>query len=46
MLRKELEMLMHLQHPYIVQTVGLEPVDDLGMCIVTERKVCPLCHDD
>ena len=36
MLRKELEMLMHLQHPYIVQTVGLERVEGLGMCIVME----------
>ena len=36
MQRKELEILMHLQHPYIVQTVGLERVNDLGMCIVME----------
>ena len=36
MQRKELEILMHLQHPYIVQTVGLECVNDLGMCIVME----------
>lgn len=36
MLRKEMEMLMHLQHPYIVQTVGLERVEGLGMCIVME----------
>ena len=36
MLRKELEMLMHLQNPYIVQTVGLERVEGLGMCIVME----------
>ena len=36
MLRKELEMLMHLQHPYIVQTVGLEHVEGWGTCIVME----------
>ena len=36
MLRKELEMLMHLQHPYIVQTVGLEHVEGWGACIVME----------
>lgn len=36
MLRKEMEMLMHLQHPYIAQTVGLELVEGLGMCIVME----------
>lgn len=36
MLRKELEMLMHLQHPYIVQTVGMEQVEGLGICIVME----------
>lgn len=36
MMRKELEMLMKLQHPYIVQTVGIEPVEGLGMCIVME----------
>lgn len=36
MVRKEVELLMHLQHPYIVQTVGLELVEGLGMCIVME----------
>jgi len=36
MMRKELEMLMRLQHPYIVQVVGIEEVHSLGMCIVME----------
>ncbi len=36
MLRKELEILMQLQHPTIVTAVGLEDVDGLGTCIVME----------
>ena len=36
MMRKELEILMSLQSPYIVQTTGIEEVEDLGMCIVME----------
>lgn len=36
MLRKELEILMMLQHPSIVTTIGLEDVDGLGACIVME----------
>lgn len=36
MMRKELEMLMKLQHPFIVQGVGIEEVHSLGMCIVME----------
>ena len=36
MMRKELEMLMKLQHPYIVQAVGFEMVQGLGMCILME----------
>lgn len=35
-LRKELEILMLLQHPNIVSTIGLENVDGLGNCIVME----------
>ena len=35
-LRKELEILMRLQHPGIVNTSGLEEVKDLGLCIVME----------
>lgn len=35
-LRKELELLMQLQHPYVVNAVGLEQVGDLGNCIVME----------
>lgn len=35
-LRKELEILMQLQHPNIVSAVGMEPVDGLGECIVME----------
>lgn len=36
MLRKELEILMQLQHPTIATAVGLEDVDGLGTCIVME----------
>lgn len=36
MLRKEFEILMQLQHPNVVQTVGLEHVAGLGTCIVME----------
>ena len=35
-LRKELEVLMLMQHPGVVQTLGLENVEDLGPCIVME----------
>lgn len=37
MLRKELEIMMSLQHPGIVQAVGLERVKDIGQCIVVEH---------
>lgn len=36
MLRKELEVLMRLQHPHVVQAVGFENVDTLGPCIIME----------
>lgn len=36
MLRKELEILMQMQHPNIVQATGMEYVETLGMCIVME----------
>jgi serine/threonine protein kinase len=36
MLRKELEILMQMQHPNIVQASGMEYVETLGMCIVME----------
>ena len=36
MQHKELEILMHLQHPYIEQAVGMELVEELGMCIIVE----------
>lgn len=36
MLRKELEIMMQLQHPGIVQAIGLERVKDIGQCIVME----------
>ena len=36
MLRKEFEILMHLQSPHIVQATGMELVEGLGMCIVME----------
>jgi len=35
-LRKELEILMQLQHPGVVTAIGLEQVDDVGNCIVME----------
>ena len=35
-LRKELEILMLLQHPNIVAAYGIEDVEDLGRCIVME----------
>lgn len=35
-LRKELELLMQLQHPFVVAAAGLEHVDDIGDCIVME----------
>ena len=35
-LRKEFEILMQLQHPGVVMTVGLEDVEVLGLCIVME----------
>lgn len=35
-LRKELEILMQLQHPSVVTAIGLEQIDDIGKCIVME----------
>ena len=35
-LRKELEVLMQMQHPNIVSAVGMEAVSELGECIVME----------
>lgn len=35
LLRKEFEISIMLDHPAIVQTVGFEPVDKLGKCIIT-----------
>ena len=35
-LRKELELLMQLQHPFVVAATGLEYVDGVGDCIVME----------
>lgn len=35
-LRKELEILMQMEHPGVVNVVGLETVDGLGECIVME----------
>ena len=35
-LRKELELLMQLEHHFVVTTFGLEMVEDLGNCIVME----------
>ena len=36
MLRKELEILMQMQHTNIVQATGMEFIETLGMCIVME----------
>lgn len=36
MLRKELDLLMRMQSPHIVQASGMEQVEGLGMCIVME----------
>ena len=36
MLRKEFDILIRLQHPHVVQTVGMEQVEGLGTCIVME----------
>ena len=35
-LRKELELLMQLQHPFVVATIGLEKVEGIDYCIVME----------
>jgi len=35
-LRKEMELMVGLQHPAIVSTAGMEQVDGLGECIVME----------
>ena len=35
-LRKEFEILMQLQHPYVVAAYGIEDVEGLGRCIVME----------
>ena len=35
-LRKELDLMMQLQHPNIVSVVGLEKVEGLGVCVVME----------
>lgn len=35
-LRKELEILIQLQHPNIVSAFAMEEVDDLGLCVVME----------
>ncbi|MBR2146141.1 MAG: protein kinase, partial [Muribaculaceae bacterium] len=36
MLRKEFDIMMRLQHPGVVQTIGMETVKTLGQCIVME----------
>ena len=36
MRRKELEILMRLQHPNVVQAMGMEEVNGLGECLVME----------
>ena len=36
MLRKEFDILIQMQHPNVVQVLGMEQVEDLGPCIVME----------
>lgn len=36
MLRKELEVLMQMQHPGVVQAMGMEQVEGIGPCIIME----------
>ena len=36
MLRKEFDILIRMQHPNVVQTIGMEQVEGLGTCIVME----------
>lgn len=36
MLRKEFDIMMRLQHPGVVQAIGMETVKPLGQCIVME----------
>ena len=36
MLRKEFEIAYQLSHPHIAQTIGMEEVDGVGLCIVQE----------
>ncbi len=40
-LRKELEILMQLQHPSVVAAYGMEDVEGLGHCIVMEYEEGP-----
>lgn len=35
-LQKEFDIGYHLLHPYVVQTIGMEEVPDIGLCIVLE----------
>ena len=35
-LRKELEILMQLQHPNVVTAIGLEPVEEMSLSIVMD----------
>jgi serine/threonine protein kinase len=36
MLRKEFDIMMRLQHPGVVQTIGMETVEPFGQCIIME----------
>ena len=36
LLAKEFEIGFHLNHPFVVQTIGMEQVESLGQCIVME----------
>ena len=44
-LRKEFEILMQLQHPYVVAAYGIEDVEGLGRCIVMEYADGPTLRE-
>ncbi len=45
MLRKEFEVMMSLQHPFVVQAFEIEQVEALGLCIVMEYVDGPTLGD-
>lgn len=45
-LRKEFEILMLMEHPEVVNVLGLESVDGLGECIVKDWGLTPLTYSE